>query len=141
MTHNIIDAVWLLDESGEHCVAETAWAQRFLQALQPHRAGGVYVNFLDLDDSAGFEQAYGDQTHGDQAEVKADMTPTTPSTTTGTSRPADARAALALTRPQLSPWSGSCRLAARRRQPARASPPRTSTVSRKRIGYVRRPDP
>ena len=46
VAHNIvIDAVWLPDESGEHAAAEAAWARRFLQALQPHRAG-VYVNFL-----------------------------------------------------------------------------------------------
>ena len=28
-----------LSESGEHAAAETAWARRFLEALQPHRAG------------------------------------------------------------------------------------------------------
>ena len=38
VAHNIIiDAVWLPDESGEHAAAETSWARRFLQALQPHR--------------------------------------------------------------------------------------------------------
>jgi hypothetical protein len=53
VAHNIIiDAAWLPDESGEHAAAETAWARQFLQRLQPHRAGGVYVNFLDSDDDA-----------------------------------------------------------------------------------------
>jgi hypothetical protein len=40
---HIIDAVWLPDESGEHAAAETKWARQFLQALQPHRAAGVYA--------------------------------------------------------------------------------------------------
>jgi FAD/FMN-containing dehydrogenase len=75
--HNIIiDAVWLPDESGEHAAAETAWARRFLQALQPHRAGGVYVNFLDADDgSARVREAYGDETYRRLAEVKATYDP------------------------------------------------------------------
>src|SRR5262249_28119847 len=43
VAHNIvIDAVWLPDESGVHAAAETAWARRFLEALQPHGAGTVY---------------------------------------------------------------------------------------------------
>src|ERR687891_744327 len=63
VAHNIvIDAAWLPDESGEHAAAETAWARGFLQALQPHRAAGVYVNFLDSDDDASrVREAYGDQ--------------------------------------------------------------------------------
>jgi Berberine and berberine like len=77
VAHNIvIDAVWLPDESGEHAAAETAWAQRFLQALQPHRAGGVYVNFLDSDDdSSRVQEAYGDQIYRRLAEVKAKYDP------------------------------------------------------------------
>jgi FAD/FMN-containing dehydrogenase len=77
VAHNIIiDAVWLPDQSGEHAVAETAWAQQFLQALQPHRAGGVYVNFLDSDDAASrVREAYGDQIYGRLAEVKAKYDP------------------------------------------------------------------
>jgi hypothetical protein len=77
MTHNIIiDAVWRPEESGEHAAAETAWARRFLQALQPHRAGGVYVNFLDSDDDAGrVREAYGDQTYRRLTEVKATYDP------------------------------------------------------------------
>src|SRR5574341_1228578 len=52
VTHNIvIDGVWLPDESGEIGAAETAWARRFLQALQTHRGAGVYINFLDSDDN------------------------------------------------------------------------------------------
>jgi FAD/FMN-containing dehydrogenase len=75
--HNIvIDAVWLSDESGEHAAAETAWARRFLQALQPHRAGGVYVNFLDSDDdSSRVREAYGDQIYRRLAEVKTKYDP------------------------------------------------------------------
>ena len=70
-----IDAVWLPDESGEHAAAESAWARRFLRALQPHRAG-VYVNFLDSDDdSSRVREAYGDQTYRRLAEVKAKYDP------------------------------------------------------------------
>ena len=48
--HNIIiDAAWLPEQDDTVGAAETAWARRFLDALQPHRAG-VYVNFLDSDD-------------------------------------------------------------------------------------------
>jgi FAD/FMN-containing dehydrogenase len=77
VAHNIIiDAVWLPDESGEHAAAETAWARRFLQALQPHRAGGVYVNFLDADDdSSRVREAYGNQVFRRLAEVKAKYDP------------------------------------------------------------------
>ena len=77
VAHNIIiDAVWLPDESGEHAAAETAWARRFLQALQPHGAGGVYVNFLDSDDdSSRVREAYGDQIYRRLAEVKAKYDP------------------------------------------------------------------
>jgi Berberine and berberine like len=70
-----IDAVWLPDESGEHAAAETAWARRFLRALQPHRAG-VYVNFLDSDDdSSRVREAYGDQIYRRLAEGKAKYDP------------------------------------------------------------------
>jgi FAD/FMN-containing dehydrogenase len=75
--HNIvIEGVWLPDESGKHAAAETAWARRFLQALEPHRAGGVYVNFLDSDDDRSrVREAYGDQTYRRLAEVKAKYDP------------------------------------------------------------------
>jgi FAD/FMN-containing dehydrogenase len=75
--HNIvIDAVWLPHESGEHAAAETAWARRFLHALQPHGAGGVYVNFLDSDDdSSRVRDAYGDQIYRRLGEVKAKYDP------------------------------------------------------------------
>jgi FAD/FMN-containing dehydrogenase len=77
VAHNIvIDAVWLPDESAEHATAERAWARRFFQALQAHRAGGVYVNFLDSDDDAGrVREAYGDRTYGRLAELKAKYDP------------------------------------------------------------------
>ena len=75
--HNIvIEGVWLPDESGKHAAAETAWARRFLQALRPHRAGGVYVNFLDSDDdSSRVREAYGDRIYRRLAEVKARYDP------------------------------------------------------------------
>jgi FAD/FMN-containing dehydrogenase len=75
--HNIIiHGAWLPEESGEHAAAETAWARRFLQALQPHRAGGVYVNFLDSDDdSSRVREAYGDRIYRRLAEVKAKYDP------------------------------------------------------------------
>ncbi|HEY7560859.1 MAG TPA: FAD-binding oxidoreductase [Gaiellaceae bacterium] len=77
VAHNIvIDAVWLPDESGEHAVAEAAWARRFLEALQPHGAGGVYVNFLDSDDdSSRVREAYGDPIYRRLAEIKAKYDP------------------------------------------------------------------
>ena len=76
VAHNIIiDAVWLPDESGEHAAAETAWARRFLEALEPHRGAGVYVNFLDSDDSSRVREAYGDQIYRRLAEVKAEYDP------------------------------------------------------------------
>jgi FAD/FMN-containing dehydrogenase len=74
--HNIvIEGVWLPDESGECAAAETAWARRFLDALQPHRAGSVYVNFLDADDASRVREAYGDQNYRRLAEVKAKYDP------------------------------------------------------------------
>jgi FAD/FMN-containing dehydrogenase len=77
LAHNIIiDAVWLPDEARERAASESAWARRFLQALQPHRAGGVYVNFLDTDDDAGrVREAYGDRIYRRLAEVKARYDP------------------------------------------------------------------
>jgi FAD/FMN-containing dehydrogenase len=77
VAHNIvIDAVWLPNESGEHAVAETAWARRFLHALQPHRAGSVYVNFLDADDDTSrVREAYGDHIYPRLAEIKAKYDP------------------------------------------------------------------
>ena len=74
--HNIIiDAVWLPDEPNI-AAAETAWARRFLEALQPHRAGGVYVNFLDSDDdTCRVREAYGDEIYRRLAEVKAEYDP------------------------------------------------------------------
>ncbi|MFZ3493057.1 FAD-binding oxidoreductase [Streptomyces sp. 5.8] len=77
VAHNIvIDAAWLPDESDEHAATETAWARRFLQALQPHRAGSVYVNFLDSDDAPSrVREAYGDHTYRRLAEIKAKYDP------------------------------------------------------------------
>ncbi|NUU25903.1 MAG: FAD-binding oxidoreductase [Streptomycetaceae bacterium] len=77
VAHNInIDAVWLPGESGELAAAETAWARRFFDALQPHRAGSVYVNFLDADDDVGrVREAYGERVYRRLAEVKAKYDP------------------------------------------------------------------
>ena len=77
VAHNIvIDAAWLPDERGERAAAETAWARGFLQALKPHRAEGVYINFLDSDDDPSrVREAYGDQTYRRLAEVKAAYDP------------------------------------------------------------------
>jgi FAD/FMN-containing dehydrogenase len=75
--HNIvIEGVWLPDESGEHATTESAWARRFLQALQPHGTGSVYVNFLDSDDDTSrIREAYGDHIYQRLAEVKAKYDP------------------------------------------------------------------
>ena len=72
VSHNIIiHGASLADESRELAAAETAWAQRFLRALQPHSADGVYVNFLDSDDdSSRVREAYGERTYGRLAEIK-----------------------------------------------------------------------
>jgi FAD/FMN-containing dehydrogenase len=77
VAHNIlISAGWLPDESGERAASESAWARRFLEALQPHSAGSVYVNFLDSDDDPSrVREAYGDQTYRRLAEVKAKYDP------------------------------------------------------------------
>jgi FAD/FMN-containing dehydrogenase len=70
-----IDAVWLPEQDDSVGTAETAWARRFLDALEPHRAG-VYVNFLDSDDDlARVREAYGDDTYRRLAEVKAKYDP------------------------------------------------------------------
>ena len=77
VAHNIvIEGVWLPGESGEYAAAETAWARGFLHALQPHRAGSVYVNFLDSDDdSSRVREAYGDEIYRRLTEVKAKYDP------------------------------------------------------------------
>jgi FAD/FMN-containing dehydrogenase len=70
-----IDAVWLPEQDNTVGAVETAWARKFLAALQPHRAG-VYVNFLDSDDDTNrVREAYGDDTHWRLAEVKAKYDP------------------------------------------------------------------
>jgi FAD/FMN-containing dehydrogenase len=73
--HNIIvDAAWLPDQDDSVGAAETAWAQQFLDALNTYRSG-VYVNFLDSDDDCRVREAYGDDTYGRLAEVKAKYDP------------------------------------------------------------------
>jgi FAD/FMN-containing dehydrogenase len=67
-----IDGVWLDRESADLASSEFAWARRFFAALQPHRAGGVYVNFLDADDDTGrVRDAYGDDAYSRLAKIKA----------------------------------------------------------------------
>jgi FAD/FMN-containing dehydrogenase len=77
VAHNIvIDAAWLPEQHEEHAAAETAWARRFLDALEPHRARGVYVNFLDADDAASrIREAYDDRVYPRLAAVKAAYDP------------------------------------------------------------------
>jgi FAD/FMN-containing dehydrogenase len=72
----VVDAVWLPDEAARHATTEPAWARRFLDALGAHRAGGVYVNFLDSDDDPGrIREAYGDRIYRRLAEVKTQYDP------------------------------------------------------------------
>ena len=72
----VVDAAWLPHESGERGATETAWARRFLDALLPHPAPGVYVNFLDSDDDARrVREAYGARTYRRLADVKATYDP------------------------------------------------------------------
>jgi FAD/FMN-containing dehydrogenase len=75
--HNIvIEGVWLPDEPGELRAAETAWARRFLEAVEPHRAASVYVNFLDADEgTARVREAYGNETYQRLTDVKAKYDP------------------------------------------------------------------
>jgi hypothetical protein len=77
VAHNIIiDGAWLPEESDEVAAAETAWTRGFLEALGPHRGGGVYVNFLDADDDASrVREAYGDHIYRRLVEVKAKYDP------------------------------------------------------------------
>jgi FAD/FMN-containing dehydrogenase len=73
--HNIvIDAAWLPEQHDTVGTTEIVWAQEFLAALQPHRAG-VYVNFLDFDDDGRVREAYGDRTYRRLADVKAKYDP------------------------------------------------------------------
>jgi FAD/FMN-containing dehydrogenase len=74
--HNIIiDAAWLPEQDDTVRANETAWAQRFLEALHPHRAG-VYVNFLDSDDGPSrVREAYGIDMYRRLADVKAKYDP------------------------------------------------------------------
>ncbi len=76
VAHNIvIEGVWLPEESGKHATAETTWARRFLDALDPHRKG-VYVNFLDSDDdNSRVREAYGGQIYRRLAKVKTKYDP------------------------------------------------------------------
>lgn len=77
VAHNIIiDGVWLPDESSTHATAETAWARRFLHALEPLRADSVYINFLDSDDDISrVREAYGGRNYRRLAEIKAEYDP------------------------------------------------------------------
>jgi FAD/FMN-containing dehydrogenase len=77
VAHNIIiDGAWLPDESDEHAVAEREWVRGFLKALQAHRAGSVYVNFLDSDDDRSrVREAYDDRVYRRLGEIKAKYDP------------------------------------------------------------------
>ncbi|SEP02336.1 hypothetical protein SAMN04487948_11111 [Halogranum amylolyticum] len=82
--HNInINGVWRPDE--DFAESDTEWTREFFEALKPHRES-VYVNFLDADDDTQrVREAYGEHTYRRLAELKADTTPTTYSTSTRTS--------------------------------------------------------
>ncbi|TDD68071.1 FAD-binding oxidoreductase [Jiangella aurantiaca] len=70
VSHNIvIEGVWLPEQRVSLGALETAWAHEFLAALQPYRAG-VYVNFLDSDDTNRVHEAYGDDTYRRLAVIK-----------------------------------------------------------------------
>jgi FAD/FMN-containing dehydrogenase len=75
--HNIIiDAAWLPEQADEIGAAEREWARAFLGALEPHRTGSVYVNFLDADDDTSrVHEAYGNESYRRLAEVKAKYDP------------------------------------------------------------------
>jgi hypothetical protein len=77
VSHNIvIDGAWLPEESDELGAAETRWVRGFLEALEPHGAAGVYVNFLDADEGAArVRAAYGDGIYQRLADVKAKYDP------------------------------------------------------------------
>jgi FAD/FMN-containing dehydrogenase len=77
VAHNIIvDAVWLHDQAKDLAASEPAWARTFVDALRPHRAGSVYLNFLDADDGSGrIREAYGAEIFRRLAEVKATYDP------------------------------------------------------------------
>lgn len=53
-----ISPKWSDPERDEELVA---WAQEFHKALEPHNAGGVYVNYMDNDEADRVEEAYGDR--------------------------------------------------------------------------------
>jgi FAD/FMN-containing dehydrogenase len=75
--HNIIiDGAWLPEESGELGLAEIAWTRGFLEALEPHRAASVYVNFLDGDEGPDrVREAYGDSVYDRLVDVKSRYDP------------------------------------------------------------------
>jgi FAD/FMN-containing dehydrogenase len=59
------DARWLINipaswEDPADTDYEVAWVRDTFAALQPHVSGGAYVNFMEADDVAADETAYGD---------------------------------------------------------------------------------
>ncbi|WP_254524923.1 FAD-binding oxidoreductase [Natrinema caseinilyticum] len=74
--HNInINGVWRPDEEEKYAESETTWTRRFFDALEPHREG-VYVNFLDADDSIPrVRESYGEDTYRRLAEIKTEYDP------------------------------------------------------------------
>ncbi|MGY1640582.1 FAD-binding oxidoreductase [Geodermatophilus sp. SYSU D00703] len=78
VAHNlVIDGAWLPEESDELAAAETSWVRGFLEALEPHRAASVYVNFLDADEgTARVREAYSDDENFQRlVDVKAKYDP------------------------------------------------------------------
>ncbi|HET9242809.1 MAG TPA: FAD-binding oxidoreductase [Gaiella sp.] len=73
--HNVnVNAVWTRDdrEAGRHIT----WARDFFDAMQPHAAGRVYVNFLGEEGGDRVRQAYGTKTYERLVELKRSYDPT-----------------------------------------------------------------
>ena len=90
VAHNIvIEAVWLPEESGAQAVVETAWARRFLQALQPHerRRRLRQLPRFRRRPQPGSRRPTAIRPTGDSPKSRPSTTLTTPSTTTRTSSP------------------------------------------------------
>ena len=63
---------WDTAEEDQHCIQ---WARDFFSETKPFASGGVYVNFLTLDESARIESAYG-PTFARLQEIKKKYDPT-----------------------------------------------------------------
>jgi FAD/FMN-containing dehydrogenase len=55
--------------------ADTRWVREFADAMAPHTAAGVYVNFLGNEGEERVRAAYGDETYARLVEVKTRLDP------------------------------------------------------------------